>query len=149
MDRWEQYLYRSHSLAELSEFALRLSCFRFCRAIGGHANDGDELVVALRYSDDEDLSRLWRELGLAEPLPDRCTIAGVPVFVHRHGQRVTLSLPGAEGDYYEVTERDVANAEQIERGVPTLASRAIDPPVDGERCICPKYHPKIWADATR
>jgi hypothetical protein len=147
MDHWEQYMYRSHSLAELSEFALRLKCFRFCRAIGGHANDGDQLVAVLRFSDAEDLSLLWHELGASLPLDGYVTIAGAPVFVHRYGQWVTLSLSGADGDYYEVTERDIEHAERIERSVPSLASRAREPPVDSKHCVCPKYYPHIWADA--
>ncbi len=45
---WERWLYETHCRAELGEWADRLRYFRFCRAVGGHANDGDALRVALR-----------------------------------------------------------------------------------------------------
>jgi len=39
-ERWRQSLRR---------WGRRLSMVRFCRAVGGHANDGDELMAVFRY----------------------------------------------------------------------------------------------------
>jgi hypothetical protein len=77
--RWEAWLYERHSRAELREWATRLRWFRYCRAIGGHAN------------------------------------------------------------------RTVASAIAIEAmpAMPTL--QVIDPPLDDEHCVCPKYYPELWA----
>jgi hypothetical protein len=95
MDRWQDYLYRSHSEAELADWARRLDHFRFCRAIGGHANDGDALLVALRYSSAADLESLWRELGVT-CLPAgtcQCAVRGSRAASERVGraQRITMA----------------------------------------------------------
>ena len=62
--RWLDYLFHRHPPAELGAWARRLRYFRFCKAIGGHANDGDQLVAALRYADAADLRHLLAQLGL-------------------------------------------------------------------------------------
>lgn len=48
-DRWLRYLFESHSEATFRNWAQRLKLFRFFRAHGGHANDGDSLDVSFRY----------------------------------------------------------------------------------------------------
>ncbi len=62
--RWEAWLYELHSAEELQGWAGRLGWFRYCRAVGGHANDGDELRVALRVRDREDLLAVMGRLGI-------------------------------------------------------------------------------------
>lgn len=64
MDRWIQYLYEQHSESELREWAMRLQFFRYFRAYGGHANDGDSLDIALKYESTEMLIEILRNLGL-------------------------------------------------------------------------------------
>lgn len=64
MDRWIQYLYEQHSESELKEWATRLSLFRYFRAYGGHANDGDSLDVALKYKSTEGLLGLMARLAI-------------------------------------------------------------------------------------
>jgi hypothetical protein len=65
MDRWTQYFYEQHSEKELKNWASRLSMFRYFRAYGGHANDGDSLDLALRYNDIDELVLLIDRLGVA------------------------------------------------------------------------------------
>lgn len=65
MDRWKQYLYESHSEDTLRAWAKRLHFFRFFRAYGGHANDGDSLDVAYRYKNIEELESFLRYLGIS------------------------------------------------------------------------------------
>ena len=64
MDLWTQYLFEQHSQNELKEWATRLKLFRYFRAYGGHANDGDSLDIALKYKNSEELVRLLNQLGL-------------------------------------------------------------------------------------
>ena len=70
--RWLDWLYERHSQTELTEWALSLEYFRYCRAYGGHANDGDELKVALRYSSEGELRSLCEmmRIPLEEMPPD-------------------------------------------------------------------------------
>lgn len=61
---WERWLYERHSRAELATWAPSLRYFRYCRAYGGHANDGDELKVALRCETEEAFRLVCSSLGV-------------------------------------------------------------------------------------
>jgi len=61
---WHQYLFESHSEVTLRQWAKRLQKFRFVRAYGGHANDGDSLVVVYGYNGLWDLQRFFDLLGV-------------------------------------------------------------------------------------
>jgi hypothetical protein len=63
-ERWQQYLFRGHSQRELEEWARSLQVFRFVRARGGHANDGDSLLAVARYSGAADLGAFLAALGV-------------------------------------------------------------------------------------
>ncbi len=105
---------------------------------------GYVLLLAFRDSIASVLQDLWRKLGCAVPFAGLGSIAGVPAGVLKLRDRVLLSLSGAEGDPFEVTARDVANAEALEQALPVLRSRAIEPPVDSRPRVCPKYCPEVW-----
>jgi hypothetical protein len=116
MISWEEYLYRQHSREEIRRWALSLKFFRFCRAYGGHNNDGDRLSVSL--------------VATAETRE----IPGAYV----SGDRVLIML----SDGYEVTQSTVDSARALE--VSLRPEWVIDPPQDDEHCFCPEYHPWIW-----
>lgn len=46
--RWSRWSFEDHPEAELRRWARRLRLFRFVRAWGGHAIDGDASVAAYR-----------------------------------------------------------------------------------------------------
>ena len=141
-----------------------LSTFRFCRAIGGHANDGDELVAALRYSSSDDLGALATTLGITlrraswlrlkeanevpdaphwqQPLPQ--SLGGVPLLLHARSGLLEICIAGAEGDPYSVTGLDVERARAVEVLLAPVRDRVVDPPRDTSRCLCPKYYPSIF-----
>jgi hypothetical protein len=144
MDQWTRYLHRDHSVLELEEWARRLSWFRFCRAVGGHANDGDQLLVALRYVDPNDLDGLWISLGGSRPSSNIIDIRGIRVGVLQLRDRVLLSLSGADGDPFQVTLKDVQNAEVVEQSLSVARPRVVDPPVDDHHCVAPKFYPELW-----
>ncbi|MEV6767505.1 hypothetical protein AB0N05_02625 [Nocardia sp. NPDC051030] len=69
--RWTAWLYERHSEAELQGWIQRLRWFRYCRAVGGHANDCDELRLALRAETEHELLALFVALGITpEWIPD-------------------------------------------------------------------------------
>jgi len=144
MDRWNDYLFRGHSPEELAEWALRLNFSRFCRAFGGHANDGNQLLLVLSYHGQTDQERLWLELAISGPPPDVTTIAGVPVSLSQFTDHVLLSISGADGDPFEVTLADVERAALVESKLGAASGRRIDPPMDDPHCIAPKYYPDFW-----
>jgi hypothetical protein len=68
--RWEAWLYERHSRAELRAWATRLRWFRFCRAVGGHGDAGDDLRLALRAETEPELLAVLAALGItATTLP--------------------------------------------------------------------------------
>jgi hypothetical protein len=61
---WRRYLREDHGEQTLRRWARLLSIFRFCRAAGGHANDGDELSAVFRYASVPQLLDALRQLGI-------------------------------------------------------------------------------------
>jgi hypothetical protein len=63
--KWANYFFRTHSFAELKEWTLSMRYFRFCRAIGGFANDPDLLVCALRIDSEDALIAVTSRLNIS------------------------------------------------------------------------------------
>ena len=70
-----EWLFKRNSEPQIRRWATSLEYFRFCRAIGGHANDGDEFVVALRIDSEQDLLTVAEQLG--------CELVSLPPDVPR------------------------------------------------------------------
>lgn len=80
MDRFRTYLFETHAEDEIRRWATSLEYFRFCRAYGGHANDGDQFLAAIGYSTEYDFLTVLGSLGLSsnelpadnpQPIPDK------------------------------------------------------------------------------
>lgn len=138
----DSYLYRRHSPRQLRDWVTRLPWFRFCRAFGGHNNDGDDLRLALRAETEHELTAGLATLGITGPGPVR--IAGEPAFAWAGPGRLELRLSDPD-EPYEVTGQTVDSAIRIEAGLGPLTSSVIDPPLDDPHCICPKYYPHFWS----
>lgn len=98
MDQWFRYLYEQHTEAELKNWASRLRYFRYYRAYGGHANDGDSLDMALNYSSPKMLIDTLRDLGI-EPTqfanePERPTPG--TSYTHEEYTAFPSVIPGTE-----------------------------------------------------
>jgi len=65
VDRFRTYLFQRHTEDEIRRWAVSLSYFRFCRAYGGHANDGDQFLAAFRYTNENDFVSLLGTIGLS------------------------------------------------------------------------------------
>ncbi len=176
MDRWTQYLLEGHSEEELRNWASRLKLFRFFRAHGGHANDGDALDVAFAYNGPKQLELFLATLDVElvrydsrppqpEPgisyrgdvfsqfpsliagtrwiaQPGHCEIIGIKAFIWCEADKVQISL----NDGYTVSEKNVFEAETIEKVLTQTALARIDPPRDTKNYICPKYYPDYFND---
>jgi hypothetical protein len=62
--KWWNWFFRSHSQAELKEWTARMRFFRFHRAVGGLANDGDTLRCAVRVETEAELISVASSLGI-------------------------------------------------------------------------------------
>ncbi|MEJ8305723.1 hypothetical protein [Saccharibacillus sacchari] len=164
---WIRYLYRVNSREELKRWANKLRYMRFCRAYGGHSNDGDRLLAAISVPSRERLEAVCEVLGIAllpmrprreneafsffeiKKYPDlrqpgHAEIARVPVYVWVHRDRLTISVSDPD-DRYSVKESTVsAVAERVEPLLRELADLLIDPPQNDRNCICPQQHPELF-----
>ena len=61
---WFEYFFERHSKDELKKWAKELSFFRYFRAYGGHANDGDSLDLAIKYRDENELIDIFGLMGI-------------------------------------------------------------------------------------
>ena len=174
MDRFRDYLFAEHNESILIRWANGLSFFRFCRAYGGHCNDGDHFLAVLRYLDEIELLTIFKALKLSpnrlgpvecdpktgQPLPDGiyenfkfrikdlphleqigwCEIDGCRCHAWASLGQLRLSVSGADGDSYRVSETDFENAKIIETRLHELREYIVDPPQDDRNCICPKHY---------
>jgi hypothetical protein len=165
--RRHQYLFESIDLPTLRLWYARLHYFRFLRAVGGHANDGDSLNAALRYHSESDLldllcvlglsagngSVLSSEVPLAAPRPSfvpdtnhlrqpgHCQIGGSDVFVWCSGSAMIIS---ANPLSYTVEEIHVQAAEAVENVLrASLHHRILDPPGESPYYLCPHNYPDL------
>ena len=77
--------------------------------------------------------------------PSLRLIDGVRSFVWCDLHRCRIEVIAEADHSYTVGEADIGGAIKLEPRIATPAERLIDPPYDTERCICPKYHPDVWA----
>jgi hypothetical protein len=67
----EDYICERHPKSEIMQWVNSLRYFLFKRAWGGHANDGDEFQLWIRFADETDLVDKLRQLGITlNRLPD-------------------------------------------------------------------------------
>ena len=172
---WYHYLYQDHEKEKLESFARRLKLFRFCRAVGGHANDGDSLQVLYKFDSWEILEHFCRTHDIPlvkfsekppQPIPGQsyshseytafpsliqgaewvkqpsfCMLYGVKI--HAWCSLTSLSISLHDG--FDVTDKNIADAEHIEKVLLSEPLLPFDPPVDNKRCICPKFHPYVFS----
>ena len=64
MNSKEEYFFETHSKAEIARWCAGLKRFSFCRAYGGHANDGDSFQASIKFSGESELLRVMQLLGI-------------------------------------------------------------------------------------
>ena len=75
--------------------------------------------------------------------PGHTVIAGLPVFVWCHDDRIMIS---PKNESYDIGDSIVRAAEEIELHLTGLADRIIDPPKDTEHYLCVAKHPKLSSE---
>jgi len=63
-ERLRTYLFERHTISEIRSWYGRLQYFRYFRAYGGHANDGDSLDFAIKYRNENELLQILSRLSL-------------------------------------------------------------------------------------
>lgn len=175
MDRWLAYLFESHSEETYKKWAKRLHLFRFFRAYGGHANDGDSLDVVYAYRTHSELTGFFNDLGIvlrkydkkpAQPvrgkryrgdefqqfpdlIPDTHWLEQ-PGHCHVAGVKTFIWCANSQikisiHSGYMVSVSDFENAEKLEMVLKKVGLEVVDPPSDSKHYICPKYYPSYFS----
>lgn len=174
MDSWSRWLFQEHPEHRLRQWAGRLKLFRFVRAYGGHANDGDELLASYRFGSIDELQSQFAALGillntyqLAPPQPEVGksyssaefesfpslifgTLVEQPKWQRINGEKAYIWCHGgivkfSISEGYEVNDGCVLAAERVEQALSALALERVDPPVDRPHCVCPKFYPQYFS----
>lgn len=173
--RWRTYLFEIHSPDTLRAWARRLALFRFCRAVGGHANDGDELLLTYAYQDPSQLRAFFAPLGVQLIEHHEAPAQALPgvSYAWNELQKFPSLIPDTSwlqqpgrcqlaheevfawcsnqqiqlsiAHGYDVTEADVERAERLERALHNVTLARVDPPVARRHCVCPAYYPELFA----
>lgn len=167
MNRWIQYLFAEHDEKKLRKWARRLKFFRFFRALGGHANDGDSLDVAFAYNEPAQLGTFLADLGVdlvkfdappPQPLPGVAyqgeAFLQFPSLIDDTlwQQPGRCDIMGIEvfiwchagvvkislHDGYAVSEQNVRDAASIEKLLAGVVLERMDPPADSRHYFCPE-----------
>ena len=161
MKDWRDYPGRSQSVAVLERWAKGLKYFRYCPAHRGHAGGGDRFLAKVFYSEKEDLEATMKKLGLSlskasredpNPIheypkyeqPCHQDINGIKTFIWVKRNEFTISIAGADGDIYSVTDQDFLNAQRVEEMLDLIKNNIVIPPIDDPWCISEKYYPELW-----
>ncbi len=62
--RWQSYFFEHHSREQMKSWTKRINLFRYFRAHGGHANDGDSLDLAIIFKNEEELISIFELLKI-------------------------------------------------------------------------------------
>ena len=158
---WRDYPGRGHSVSELERWAKGLKYFRYCAGHGGHANDGDRFLIKVSFSNKDDLFSIFNKLGVSlqrVPKEDPAPIAILPqfdqpcfqdinevqTFIWVRENEFTISLSGADGNQYVVTDSDFMNGQKVEEALDFMKDKIIIPPIDDSSCVCEKFYPELW-----
>ena len=176
--RWWRYLFEAHPEATLRAWARRLRLFRFFRAFGGHAGDGDALLAAFRYATVDELLGFFAFAGLPPAIHATKPAQPVPGTAYPHEEFAAFAslIPGTQWieqpghcriagrpafvwcdrdririslhTGWDVTEANVVDAEALEVLLAAAPLPRIEPPVDHRNCVCPKYYPDWFPEPT-
>ncbi|EFC46149.1 predicted protein [Naegleria gruberi] len=149
-------MYRFHSKEELVSWTNRMRYFRFVRAYGGHANDGDTLLAKFSFETTQKVSEFLQSLGVHEgkdiinnknftedgfwrDLRNRDSIF---LWITKEPPTVTLHVQNKE-NCYEVKEDEVVRAIEIESLLDEFTEKSpINPPKPSNLCFCKENYPE-------
>ena len=91
------YIFKVNSEQTVRRWAHELKIFRFCRAFGGHTNDGDMLKARIAFRDSAERGRILRALDVADASGRTVLVVGRAIWLSVGQQTLELSIAGLEG----------------------------------------------------
>jgi len=83
----------------------------------------------------------YRQIGFTR-------LFGRKVFIWADKDSISIEINGTFGDMYAVSKWDFRKAGKLEKKLAKLDIDFVDPPIDNNHCICPKYYPEFWKKQT-
>jgi hypothetical protein len=123
--------------ATIEKWARGLQIFRFVGMVGGHANDDNEVVAALKKPNEGEFSQLqygWTKLF------------GEDVFVHVYDDQITITAGTTKANPWFAGEETFEKVRILDRKLQNLNLDFIEPPSRSTRCVSPKIFPEIWSE---
>lgn len=135
-------MFQDHDPETLLRWVTTLRFVRFYRAIGGHANDGDEFRIGFLFTDPQTLTKFLKFFSFRTPPTQDTgawgTIREIPLFVLVRETAVECIFAGAEGSsMYGVSEEDFQRAHAFEKLIEEFAWQTyLDPTIHpSPRCL--------------
>ncbi len=158
------YMFERLSPEKLVKWTKKLKYFRFFRAVGGHANDCDRLVIKIPLQQGLSQSNLFRKLGFdipaaAEKELDRIRDQYLHTHLSQKACRSSLFGPGfhyhgfdgalfiekwGSGGPLDVTDEDVAVAAAFETAIDGQGLKFSMPPSKLFNCFCEEHYPEYF-----
>jgi len=155
----DNWIFQNHEKEEVLNWVHQLAFFYFIRAIGGHANDGDQFVSRIKFHSTEDLKFKLNKLDLNRLIitvehdedvfleSTRQSIENEICFVSIHKDIIEFSVFGNSGNIYEVGDVDFNRCKKLEVIFSKLNFQ-VDKDYELENsinCICLKKYPKLFS----
>lgn len=106
------WIFQNTQPINLINWIINLKYFYFIRAIGGHANDGDAFVCELKFNSDDQVSSILKKIGVEGSGYN--LIENNKCWVSIKDTRIEFSIFGANGNLYEVSQKDYESCKKIE-----------------------------------
>lgn len=108
----ERWIFQSIQPNILINWIANLKYFHFIRAIGGHANDGDAFVCELKFNSEDEVFSILKKIGVENFGYN--LIENKQCYISIKNTKVEFSISGANGNPYEVSQKDYEYCKKIE-----------------------------------
>ncbi len=144
---------------DVIKWVLSLKYMRLCKGThSGHANQGDFYMVKLKINGSSDIKLILESFNFTSKKLDTygfdsLNILKLPGYRQHPVSYCDISIRIFDGQMLiEIpcrndifaTHKDFENAKFVEIFLSHCSQLVIDPPLDSEFCICPKYYPGLW-----
>jgi hypothetical protein len=134
---------------------------RLCKGThSGHANQGDYYRAKANIRNSADITTILSAFHVANnrlvpggyitvnivelPSYRQHPVSYCPIYIRLNQEHILISFDCMNGIF--ATDKDYENAKFVDGFLACCSHLLIDPPLDSEYCICPKYFPKLWPD---
>ncbi len=148
-------------IGSVTKWVAGLKYIRLCKGThSGHANQGDYFLAKARTRSSTDITAILSafhvdnkrldagghmQVNIVElPGYREYPVSYCPIYIRFNRDNIAISFDCMNGIF--ATDKDYENAKFVDGFLTRCSHLLIDPPLDSEYCICPKYYPNFWPD---